>query len=393
MNKEKMTYKEAGQYAFSRREWKKALEYFRHHCAQVPEDLRSQLKIAECQQRLGQKKEAVQLYQKLAEIYAQDGFLLQAISISKIILRIEPSSQSVSRRLAQLYAEKNREAATDPLFPQIPLFSELDQEEFRWLVQKVQMKTFSTEALICREGEEGDSLFVITRGEVAISKRGPRGKELWIRNLEEGDFFGEFGFFTDQRRHATVTALTESDVLEIHRGELDEMIQRHPHMKEVLQSLFRRRVLDLFVACSPLFSTLASGEREALLKRFRLHQVPEKTILFRGGDPSSSLFMIKSGEVEIYTENRQGRRSVLGTLKTGNFFGEIGVLLDRPRMAFARTTKPSQLLECSKKDLEAFVLQHADIRSAWKEISGRRLSETKELLSQKEIEKAREAMV
>lgn len=392
MNKEKMTFKEAGQQAFSRREWKKALEYFRHHCARVPEDLRSHLKIAECQQRLGRKKEAVQLYQKVADAYAQDGFLLQAISINKIILRIEPSSQYVSRRLAQLYAQKNGDT-TDRLFPRIPLFSELDQEEFRWLVQKVQMKTFSADALICREGEEGDSLFVITRGEVAISKRRPRGKDIWIRNLEEGDFFGEFGFFTDQRRHASVTALTESDVLEIHRGELDEMIQRHPHMKEVLQSLFRKRVLDLFVACSPLFSALDSGEREALLKRFRLHQVPEKTILFRGGDPSSCLFMIKRGEVEIYTENRQGKRSVLGILKTGNFFGEIGVLLDRPRMAFARTTKPSELLELSKKDLEAFALQHSDIRSAWKDISGKRLSETKELLFQQEIEKTREAMV
>ncbi len=388
-----MTFKEAAQQAFSRREWKKALEYFRHHCAQVPEDLRSQLKIAECQQHLGQRKEAVQLYQKLAEVYAQDGFLLQAISIHKIILRIEPSSQTVSRRLAQLYAEKNTETATDHLFPRIPLFSELDQEEFRWLLQKVQMKTFPADASICREGEEGNSVFVITRGEVAISKRRPRGKDIWIRNLEEGDFFGEFGFFTDQRRHASVTALIESDVLEIHRGELDEMIQRHPHMKEVLQSLFRKRVLDLFVACSPLFSALASDEREALMKRFRLHQVPEKTILFKGGDPSSCLFMIKRGEVEIYTENRQGRRSVLGTLKTGNFFGEIGVLLDRPRMAFARTTKPSELLELSKKDLEAFALQHSDIRSAWKEISGRRLSETKELLSQKEVETTKEAMV
>ncbi|HUL38526.1 MAG TPA: cyclic nucleotide-binding domain-containing protein [Thermodesulfobacteriota bacterium] len=388
-----MTLKEAGQQAFSRREWKKALEYFRLHCSQVPEDLRSQLKMAELQQRLGQNKEAVQLYQKVAEAYAQDGFLLEAISIHKIILRIEPSSQHVSRRLAQLYAEKEGEKRENHPFPRIPLFSELDREEFQGLLQKVQMKTFSPDSVICREGEEGDSLFVITRGEVAISKRRPRGKDLWIRNLEEGDFFGEFGFFTDQRRHATVTALTESDVLEIHRGELDDLIKSHPHIKEVLQRLFRQRVLDLFIACSPLFSALTSGEREALFKRFRLHKVPEKTILFRGGDPSSSIFMIKGGEVEIYTENRQGRRSVLGTLKSGNFFGEIGVLLNRPRMAFARTMKASELLELSKKDLEAFALQHSDIRAAWKEISGRRLSETKELLSQKEIEKAREAMV
>jgi cAMP-dependent protein kinase regulator len=255
------------------------------------------------------------------------------------------------------------------------------------------MKTFPADALICREGEDGDSLLVITRGEVAITKRTPRGKEIWIRNLGEGDFFGEFGFFTDRRRHANVTAFTESDVLEINRDELNEMIKRHPRIKEVLQSFFRQRVLDLFVACSPLFSTLTSGEREELFKRFHLRKVPDKTILFRGGDPSDSLFMIKSGEVEIYTENRKGKRAVLAALKSGNFFGEIGVLLDRPRMAFARTTQASELLELTKKDLEACALQFSEVRSVWKEISYERLAQMKELLSQRDIEKVREAMV
>jgi len=393
MNKEKTSFKEAGQQAFSRGEWGKALECFQIHCAQAPEDLRSQLKVAELLERLGQKKEAVQMYQKVAEAYAQDGFLLQAISVNKIILRIEPSSQHVNRRLAQLYAEKNREEKPLHPIPRIPFFSELNEEELRSFLKNVRMKTFPTNAQICREGEAGDSLLVITRGEVAVTKQTPRGKEISIRNLGEGDFFGEFGFFTDQRRHANVTALTESDVLEINRDELNDIIKRHPRMKEVLQSFFRQRVLDLFLACSPLFSTLTIGEREELFKRFRLCKVPEKTILFRGGDPSDSLFMIKSGEVEIYTENRKGKRVVLAALKSGNFFGEIGVLLDRPRMAFARTTQASELLELTKKDLEACALQFSEVRSVWKEISYKRLAQMKELLSQKDIEKVREAMV
>ncbi len=393
MNKEKMSPKEAGQRAFSRGEWRRALECFQIHCAQAPDDLRSQLKLAETWERLGQKNEAVRTYQKVAEAYAQDGFLLQAISINKIILRIDPSSRHVDRRLAQLYAEKNKEVKSLAPSSRIPLFSELDEKELQVLLQNVRMKTFVTGAVVCREGEEGDSLFIIARGEVAVTKQTPGGKEARIRNLGEGDFVGEFGFFTDQRRHANITALTESDILEIHREELKGMMKRHPHVREVLQDFFKRRVLDLFLACSPLFSTLASTEREEVLKRFRLLQVPEKTILFRGGDPSDSLFMIKRGEVEIYTENRQGKKTVLAALKSGNFFGEIGVLLNRPRMAFARTMRASELLELTKKDLEACALQFSEVRSVWKEISYQRLTQTKELLSPKDIEKAREAMV
>ena len=393
MNKEKMSFKKKAQQALSRGEWRKALECFQNHCAQDPEDFRSQLKVAELLERLGQKKEAVQMYRKAAEAYAQDGFLLQAISINKMILRIDPSSPDINHRLAQLYAEKTKGMKPLRPFPPIPLFSELNEQELQSLLKKVVAKTFSPDTFICREGEVGNSLWMISHGEVAITKQISKGKEVWVRNLGDGNFFGEFGFFTDHRRHANVKALTECEVLEINRDELHEIIKHHPHIKEVLQNFFRQRVLDLFLACSPLFSSLTPEEREELFKRFRLHKVPEKTILFRGGDPSDSLYMIKSGEVEIYTQNRHGKRVILAVLRSGNFFGEIGVLMNRPRMAFARTTQPSELLRLDKEDLEACSLQFSELRSVWKEISYKRLTQMRELLSQKDIEKAKEAMV
>ena len=393
MNKEKISPKTQAQQALSRGEWRKALECFQNHCAQEPKDLRSQLKVAELLERLGQKKEAVQNYRKVAEAYAEDGFLLQAISINKMILRIDPSSKDVNDQLARLYAEKTRE--TKPLhpFPHIPLFSELNEEELQSLLKKVLVKTFPPDTFICREGESGESLLVMSRGEVAITKQTSKGKEIWIRKIGEGDFFGEFGFFTDQRRHANVKAMTECEVLEIHRDELNGIIKHRPHIREVLQQFFRKRVLDLFLACSPLFSSLTPEEREEIFERFHLDKVPGKTILFKGGDPSESLYMIKSGEVEIYTQNPHGKSVILATLRSGNFFGEIGVLLNRPRMAFARTTQPSELLELSKENLEACSFQFSKLQPIWKEISYKRLTRMRELLSQKDVERVREAMV
>jgi cAMP-dependent protein kinase regulator len=383
MNKEKTSLKAKAQRALSRGEWRKALECFQIHCTQDPEDLRSQLKMAELLERLGQKKEAIQTYRKVAEAYAQDGFLLQAISINKMILRIDPSFPDIEHRLAQLYAEKTKEMKPLRPLPQIPLFSELNEQELQSLLKKVVLKTFPPETFICREGEVGNSLWMISRGEVAITKQLSNGKEVRVRNLGDGNFFGEFGFFTDHRRQA----------LEINRDELNEIIKRYPRIQEVLQNFFRQRVLDLFLACSPLFSSLTPEDREALFKRFRLYKVPEKTLLFRGGDPSDSLYMIKQGEVEIYTQNRNGKRVILAALRSGNFFGEIGVLLNRPRMAFARTTQPSELLRLNKEDLEASALQFSELRSVWKEISYKRLTQMRELLSQKDVEKAKEAMV
>jgi CRP-like cAMP-binding protein len=393
MNKERISFKDEAQQALSRGEWRKALESFQKHCAKQPEDLRSRLKVAELLERLGQKKEAVEVYRKVAEAYARDGFLLQAISINKMILRIDPSSKDVNDRLAQLYTERVRETKTLRPFHHIPLFSELNEQELQLLLGHVQAKTFQKDSLICREGEAGESLMVLSRGEVAIIKQMPRGKEVWIRNLREGDFFGEFGFFTDQKRHTNVKALTECEILEISRNELDKILKVHPRVKEVLQDFFKQRVLDLFLALSPFFSSLTSMEREDVFKRFRLLKIPEETLLFKEGAPSNSLYMIKSGEVEIFTLTRQGKRIQLATLKSGNFFGEISLLFNKPRMASAKTIRPSELLELTKEDLDACLLQFPKLRSILKEISLKRLAQTKEILSREEVEKAKEAMV
>jgi len=393
MNKKKISLKEEAQRAFSHGEWEKALERFQKHCAQNPKDLRSRLKAAELLERLGRKKEAALAYQRLAEAYVQDGFLLQAISINKMILRIAPSSEDVSARLAQLYTEKVHKTKSLRSFHHIPLFSELKEQELQSLLGHLHVKNVQKGIPICREGEDGDSLFVIGRGEVAITKQMPGGKEVWIRNLREGDFFGEFGFFTDQKRHASVKAVTECEILQISRNELGKIVKTHPRVMEVLQNLFRERVLDLFLALSPLFSSLSSVDRGEVFNRFRLLKVPEGTFLFKEREPPKSLYMIKSGEVEIFTQNRQGKKVCLSTLKSGNLFGEISLLINKPRMAYAKTTRPSELLELTKEDLEACLLHFPNLRSALEEISLKRLTQTKEILSQNEVEKAREVMV
>jgi cAMP-dependent protein kinase regulator len=393
MNKRKMSFKEEALQALSRGEWKKAFECFRNHCIRRPGDLRSRLKMAELLERLGQREEAVRMYRKVAEAYASDGFILQAISVNKMILRIDPSSKNDSERLARLYAEKIRESKPPRPFPHIPLFSDLKKQELQLLLSHIQSKTFRQDSLICREGEGGDSLFVISRGEVAIIKQKPGGKEVRVQNLKDGDFFGEFGFFVDQKRHATVKAMTECELLEISRNELQEMIKVHPRLNEVLQNLFKERVLDSFLVHSPLFSSLTFEERKEVMKRFHLRKVPEETMLFKGGDPSTSFFIVRNGGVEIFTQNRHGKKVILALLESGNIFGEIGLLFDKPRTANAKTTRPTKLLEITREDFKTCLLQFRHLQTKLKEVSLKRLSRGTELLSQEAIQKAREAMV
>jgi len=394
MSKEKVPFKEEAQRAFSKGDWGKALDAFQKHCSQEPKDLRSRLKVAELLERLSRKEESIKEFQNVAESYAEEGFLLQAISVNKIILRMDPSRKEVNDRLAQLYTEKYQEAKPIRPFPPIPLFSELQEQELQSLVTHIQSKTFQKDDRICQEGDAGDSLMFISRGEVGIFKKLPKEAEMWIRNLKEGDFLGEFGFFTDQRRHATVKATGECEVLEISRDGLNKIIEAHPRIREVLYDLYKHRVLDLFLNISPLFFSLSAAEREDVFKRFRVLDVSEETVIFEGGDPPASLYLIKSGEVEIFIQKPRGEKVVLSILQSGDFFGEIGPLFNKPRMASAKTIRPSELLELTREELEACLQQFPQIRATLKDISIKRLTRMNlEIFSQKKTEMVRGALV
>lgn len=393
MNKERTPYKKEALSSLSRGEWKKALQSFQKYCHQEPADLRSRLKMAELLERLEKKKEAIEQYREVAEAYAREGFLLKAISVNKMILRIDPSANDVNMRLAQLYMEKNRESKYLRPLPPIPLFSDLSEQELRSMLDRVQSKTFPKDTFICREGEAGDSLVIICRGEVGIYKQSPEGDERWIRSLREGDCFGEFGFFLDRKRHASVKSRVECETIEITRDELEGIIKIHPRVKEALEDLFKKRVLDNLLALSPLFSPLSVADREEVSKRFRVLNIPEATVVFKGGDPSHCLYLIKNGEVEIFTQDRRGKRVILGKLGSGHLFGEIGVLLHTPRMAFAKTTQSTELLALSKEDFDDLLQEFPRLQTVAKEISSKRLYQTKEILSQESVEKAREPMV
>ncbi len=161
----------------------------------------------------------------------------------------------------------------------------------------------------------------------------------------------------------------------------------------MLQNFFEERILDNFFALSPLFSSLTSKDRGQVLRRFFLRKIPEGAFLFKGGDPPASLYMVRSGEVEIFTQTRQGKKVLLAQLESGNFFGEIGPLFGKPRTASARATRPTELMEMTKEDLNACLRRFPALQTKLKEISLDRLSRTSQVLSQEAIQRAKEAMV
>ncbi len=401
MISEKALIKGRAQRYLSKGNYKKALGEFQKIVQLDPANLRARLKVGDLLHKLGRSGEAVAQYKQLAHQYVNDGLLIQAISLNKIILRIDPSQEGINRELADLYAQIRPSSqipaegqTAEGMLPEIPLFSELNRDELHEVISHLKAKRVAKEDLVCKEGDPGDSIYIISSGKVGVLKYSRRKKgDILLATLGEGDFFGEFGFFSDRKRHATVKALTDGEFLEISRGDFDEIAKVHPRIRDILLTFYKKRIIDTLLAFSPLFGGLPPQQRAQLVSRLKLRRIGENRLICEQGGPPTSFFIIKSGEIEVFTSKRAEPRVTLGYLKGGDFFGEISLIFNRPRMASVRTTKTTELLELEKADFDRVVGTHPSIKGTLEALSRKRLESTSHIISSSWARKATATMV
>lgn len=122
----------------------------------------------------------------------------------------------------------------------IPLFSDLTTPEFIDVAILLVRRVAKTGEQIVKEGAPGDSMFIISTGEVrATVERG--GQQLPVATLRDGDFFGEMAVLTGEPRSATVTAVKNTELLELSRENLREICRRHPHVEAKIRLAFDER--------------------------------------------------------------------------------------------------------------------------------------------------------
>jgi ABC-type lipoprotein export system ATPase subunit len=70
-------------------------------------------------------------------------------------------------------------------------------------------------------------------------------------------------------------------------------------------------------------------------------------VLFRQGDPSDVVYVVESGEVELYRELADGGEEQLAIIRGGGYFGELGPMMNLPRSASARALTSASLTSYS----------------------------------------------
>jgi CRP-like cAMP-binding protein len=119
----------------------------------------------------------------------------------------------------------------------------MDPDSIHALAAKAMAHHYAPGECIFRQGDVGDSLYVIKTGTVTLSlEDSETGESRPLATLAEGDFFGEMSLLTGECRSASAYAEANCELLVIDRRHMAPLLEEHPElMRRISQTIAARR--------------------------------------------------------------------------------------------------------------------------------------------------------
>jgi CRP-like cAMP-binding protein len=176
----------------------------------------------------------------------------------RTVLKTEVTDEQADRERAREAGERSRALSrTD-------LFSGLDRPELEQLASDTRTARYSTGEIIIRQGEAGESLYLVQRGEVLV-RLSVDGVERDVATIRAGQFFGEMSLMTGEPRRATCLAKSDVVCYVVDSRAVSALLTSKPQVAEVISGVLGERQSAL------------EGERDNLSAEARARRAAENS--------------------------------------------------------------------------------------------------------------------
>jgi small-conductance mechanosensitive channel/CRP-like cAMP-binding protein len=152
----------------------------------------------------------------------------------------EMNEDHVQRKRDEEYARR-----VDAL-ARVDVFRALDAERIDRLARRLRHVVFGPGEVILRQGDPGDSLYVV-RGGTVVVQIGVLGASKEIATMRDGEFFGEMSLMTGESRSATVVAKTDVECYVVEKEAFQSIVQEKPELAGTISDILAQRQVTLGV--------------------------------------------------------------------------------------------------------------------------------------------------
>ncbi|HET7081213.1 MAG TPA: cyclic nucleotide-binding and patatin-like phospholipase domain-containing protein [Chloroflexia bacterium] len=121
------------------------------------------------------------------------------------------------------------------------LFQGLSTDELERLSQRLRFRRAKKGAVLCKEGDPSDSMYIIEAGQIRVYKETPDGRIL-LATAGPGSHVGEMALLTGDARSATLVVSIDAELWELTKGDFDEVLREYPGIPLTFSRVLAKRL-------------------------------------------------------------------------------------------------------------------------------------------------------
>ncbi|KAL7067480.1 putative cAMP-dependent protein kinase regulatory subunit [Cryptosporidium serpentis] len=220
------------------------------------------------------------------------------------------------------------------------MFNSLDDDDLMTIIRACVETVVSKDTVIINQGDDGDKLYIIEKGQVDCFKEFKDSSERkHLCNLKPGDAFGELALLYNCPRAATVIASSDCLLWALDRETFNHIVKG--------AAAKRIETYEAFLKEVDLLKTMDPYELNKLAMVLKSSFFNDSDIIIKQGDTGDVFFLVISGEAVAIKDNQK-----VMTYKRGDYFGELALLRNTPRAA---TVKSKGKCKVAYLDRKAFM--------------------------------------
>eukprot|EP00930_Biecheleria_cincta_P054398 TRINITY_DN4048_c0_g1_i3.p1 TRINITY_DN4048_c0_g1~~TRINITY_DN4048_c0_g1_i3.p1 ORF type:complete len:752 (+),score=151.31 TRINITY_DN4048_c0_g1_i3:131-2386(+) len=259
----------------------------------------------------------------------------------------------------------------------VPLMKILPQPKLHELAERVYYEDYPANAIVVKQGDVGDGMYLITSGQAAVLiRKNADEANVKVATLRSGDFFGELSLINHAPRAATVVAesdeglqalvITKEVFAELdlaseldfsgrkavkHRGKQKDVKDKPSREnKSALDKMFITQAISSNVNLSSVLdASLFPGLVDAAWIERRNSG---EDLMVQGDIDAEFFYVVKTGSFDVLIDNQ-----VVGHVKEGQSVGELALLFDAPRAATIKATEAAELWTVDRQTFKDLLVE------------------------------------
>lgn len=221
---------------------------------------------------------------------------------------------------------------------------------------------------VIREGEFGDTFYVVLNGSFAVEVWNDQGIPVQVATIQRGAYFGELAMVGRGMRTASVKAVTANcQVLEIYKGPFDRMLKEDKtgQLKKQLDDMYAKRTIEKFIRDNEFLRDISDVDKKLMIDTGKLVRHEAMADIYKQGAAATSFYLVRQGFLKAWRMEGD-QESILAYLRDKDFFGDLELVDGRPRTASVTAMEPVEVIEIPRSVFAGIYQRYPQVIQAYR---------------------------